>query len=59
MLLVGVALATIVGYPPIADTLPTVLRWLVAIVRFVILGGLLVIGLAVLYRYATSRSGPG
>ena len=58
MLLVGVALATIVGYPPIADTLPTVLRWLVAIVRFVILGGLLVVALAVLYRYAPDRDQP-
>jgi membrane protein len=53
-----VALATIVGYPPIADTLPTALRWLVAIVRFVILGGLLVVGLAVLYRYAPDRDQP-
>jgi membrane protein len=58
MVLVGVALATIVGYPPIADNLPTVLRWLVAIVRFVILGGLLVVGLAVLYRYAPDRDQP-
>ena len=58
MVLVGVALATIVGYPPIADTLPTVLRWLVAIVRFVLLGGLLVVGLAVLYRYAPDRDQP-
>src|SRR5829696_1701899 len=58
MVLVGVALATIVGYPPIADTLPTVLRWLVAILRFVILGGLLVVGLAVLYRYAPDRDKP-
>ena len=58
MLLVGVALVTIVGYPPIADTLPTALRWLVAIVRFVILGGLLVVGLAVLYRYAPDRDQP-
>ena len=58
MVLVGVALATIVGYPPIADTLPTALRWLVAIVRFVILGGLLVVGLAVLYRYAPDRDQP-
>jgi membrane protein len=58
MLLVGVALATIIGYPPIADTLPTALRWLVAIVRFVILGGLLVVGLAVLYRYAPDRDQP-
>jgi len=58
MVLVGIALATIVGYPPIADTLPTVLRWLVAILRFVILGGLLVVGLAVLYRYAPDRDQP-
>ncbi|HEX3202177.1 MAG TPA: YihY/virulence factor BrkB family protein, partial [Actinomycetes bacterium] len=58
MVLVGVALAAIVGYPPIADTLPTVLRWLVAILRFVILGGLLVVGLAVLYRYAPDRDQP-
>jgi membrane protein len=58
MVLMGVALATIIGYPPIADTLPTVLRWLVAIVRFVILGGLLVVALAVLYRYAPDRDQP-
>jgi membrane protein len=58
MVLMGIALATIVGYPPIADTLPTVLRWLVAIVRFVVLGGLLVVGLAVLYRYAPDRDQP-
>jgi membrane protein len=58
MVLVGVALATIVGYPPIADTLPTVLRWVLAIVRFAILGGLLVVGLAVLYRYAPDRDQP-
>jgi membrane protein len=58
MLLMGIALATIIGYPPIADTLPTALRWLVAIVRFVILGGLLVVGLAVLYRYAPDRDQP-
>jgi membrane protein len=58
MLLMGVALATIIGYPPIADTLPTVLRWLVAIVRFVILGGLLIVGLAVLYRLAPDRDQP-
>src|SRR5215218_7575217 len=58
MLLMGVALATIIGYPPIADNLPTVLRWLLAIVRFLILGGLLVVGLAVLYRYAPNRDEP-
>jgi membrane protein len=58
MVLLGIALATIVGYPPVADTLPTVLRWVVAIVRFVVLAGLLVVGLAVLYRYAPDRDQP-
>ncbi|HEV2929993.1 MAG TPA: YihY/virulence factor BrkB family protein, partial [Propionibacteriaceae bacterium] len=58
MVLMGLALATIVGYPPIAENLPTVLRWVLAIVRFVILGGLLVFALAVLYRYAPDRDEP-
>jgi membrane protein len=58
MALVGVALATIVGYPPIADNLPTVVRWLVAIIRFLILGGLLVVALALVYRYAPDRDQP-
>ena len=58
MVLMGVALATIIGYPPIADNLPTVLRWLVAIIRFAILGGLLVVALAVVYRFAPDRDQP-
>jgi membrane protein len=58
MVLMGVALATVVGYPPIADNLPTVLRWLVATIRFLILGGLLVVALAVLYRHAPDRDEP-
>ena len=58
MVLMGVALATVVGYPPIADDLPTVLRWLVATIRFLILGGLLVVALAVVYRYAPDRDEP-
>jgi len=58
MVLMGIALATIVGYPPIADDLPTVLRWLVAIIRFLILGGLLVVALAVVYRFAPDRDQP-
>jgi membrane protein len=58
MVLMGVALATIVGYPPIADNLPTVLRWLVAIIRFLVLGGLLVVALALVYRYAPDRDQP-
>jgi membrane protein len=58
MVLLVVAGATIVGYPPIADTLPTVLRWVVGILRFAVLGGLLIVGLAVLYRYAPDRDQP-
>jgi membrane protein len=58
MVVMALALASIVGYPPIADNLPTVLRWVLAIVRFVLLGGLLVVALAVLYRYAPDRDEP-
>jgi membrane protein len=58
MVLLAVALATIVGYPPIADTLPLALRWLVAILRFVVLAALLIVGLAVLYRHAPDRDEP-
>jgi membrane protein len=58
LVLLAVALATIVGYPPVADTLPLVLRWLVAVLRFVILAALLIVGLAVLYRYAADRDEP-
>jgi membrane protein len=58
MLLVGVALVTIVGYPPIADNLPVVLQWVLAVLRFVVLAALLIFGLAVLYRYAPDRDQP-
>jgi membrane protein len=58
MVLMGVALAAVVGYPPIADNLPTALRWLVAIIRFLIVGGLLVVALAVVYRFAPDRDEP-
>jgi membrane protein len=58
MVLLAVAGATIVGYPPIADDLPTVLRWVVGIVRFAVLGGLLIVGLAMLYRFAPDRDQP-
>ena len=58
MVLLAVAGGTIAGFPPIADNLPTVLRWLVAIIRFLILGGLLVVALAVLYRFAPNRDQP-
>jgi membrane protein len=58
MVLLAVAGATIVGFPPIADNLPTVLQWVLSILRFVVLGALLVGGLAVLYRYAPDRDEP-
>jgi membrane protein len=58
MVLLAVAGATIVGFPPIADSLPTVLQWVLSILRFVVLGALLVGGLAVLYRYAPDRDEP-
>jgi membrane protein len=58
MALLAVAGATIVGFPPIADNLPTALQWVLSILRFVVLGALLVGGLAVLYRYAPDRDEP-
>ncbi len=58
MVLLAVAGATIVGFPPIADSLPTVLQWVLSILRFVVLAALLVAGLAVLYRYAPDRDEP-
>jgi membrane protein len=58
MLLLTVAGATIAGFPPIADNLPVVLQWVVSILRFVVLAALLVVGLAVLYRYAPDRDEP-
>jgi membrane protein len=58
MVLLAVAGATIAGFPPIADNLPTVVQWVVSILRFVVLAALLVGGLAVLYRYAPDRDEP-
>jgi membrane protein len=58
MVLLAVAGATIAGFPPIADNLPVVLQWVVSILRFVVLGALLIAGLAVLYRYAPDRDEP-
>jgi membrane protein len=58
MVLLGVALALIVGFPAVPDTWPVVLRGLVAVLRFVVLAVLLVVGLAVLYRYAPDRDEP-
>jgi membrane protein len=58
MVLLGVALALIVGFPAVPDTWPTALHWVVAVLRFVLLAALLVVGLAVLYRYAPDRDQP-
>jgi membrane protein len=58
MALLTVAGATIAGFPPIADNLPVALQWVVSILRFVLLAALLVLGLAVLYRYAPNRDEP-
>jgi membrane protein len=58
MMLLGVALALIVGFPAVPDSWPTVLQWTAAIVRFVLLAVLLMAGLAALYRYAPDRDKP-
>jgi membrane protein len=58
MVLLTVAGATIVGFPPIADNLPVVLQWVLGILRFVVLGALLIAGLAAIYRYAPDRDEP-
>jgi membrane protein len=58
MVLLAVAGATIVGFPPIADDLPTAVQWVVSILRFVVLAVLLILGLAALYRYAPDRDEP-
>jgi membrane protein len=58
MVLMGVALALIVGFPAVADSWPTALRWTASILRWVLLAALLVAALAVLYRYAPDRDEP-
>jgi membrane protein len=58
MVLIGVALALIVGFPALADSWPVVLRWTAGILRWVLLAALLIGGLAVLYRYAPDRDEP-
>jgi membrane protein len=58
MVLMGVALALIVGFPALADSWPTALRWTVGGLRWVLLAALLIAALAVLYRYAPDRDEP-
>jgi membrane protein len=58
MVLLVFALSLITGFPPIADSWPPVLQWVFAVVRWLVLAGLLIAGLAVLYRYAPDRDEP-
>jgi membrane protein len=58
MVLLAVALALIVGFPAVPDTWPAALQWVAAVLRFVLLAVLLVVGLAALYRYAPDRDQP-
>jgi membrane protein len=58
MVLMGVALALIVGFPALADSWPTALRWTAGGLRWVLLAALLIGALAVLYRYAPDRDEP-
>jgi membrane protein len=58
MVLLGIALALIVGFPAVANDWPTPLAWTAGVLRWVLLAGLLVAGLAVLYRYAPDRDEP-
>ena len=58
MVLMAVALTLIVAFPALADSWPTVLRWTVGVLRWVLLAVLVLLGLAVLYRYAPDRDQP-
>src|SRR5215211_6243900 len=58
MVLLGVALALIVGFPAVPDSWPMVLQRTAAVLRFVLLAVLLMAGLAALYRYAPDRDKP-
>ncbi len=55
MVLMGIALALIVAFPALTNDWPTALRWTASILRWLLLAALLVVGLAVLYRYAPDR----
>jgi membrane protein len=58
MLLMGVALTLIVGFPAVADSWPVALRWTAGILRWVLLAALVIAALAVLYRFAPDRDDP-
>jgi membrane protein len=58
MLLLGIALVLIVAFPAVTNDWPTALRWTASILRWLLLAALLVVGLAVLYRFAPDRDNP-
>jgi|Tabmets5t2r1_1033131.scaffolds.fasta_scaffold01808_3 membrane protein len=58
MVLMGVALVLIVAFPALTSDWPTALRWTASILRWLLLAALLIVGLAVLYRYAPDRDEP-
>jgi membrane protein len=58
MLLMGAALLLIVAFPAIANDWPTSVRVTASILRWLVLAVLLIVGLAVLYRYAPDRDNP-
>jgi membrane protein len=58
MVLMGIALALIVAFPAVTGDWPTALRWTASVLRWLLLAALLVVGLAVLYRYAPDRDEP-
>ena len=58
MVLLGVALFLIVGFPALTNSWPTPLAWTAGILRWVLLAVLVVAALAVLYRFAPNRDEP-
>jgi membrane protein len=58
MVLLGVALFLIVGFPALTKSWPTPLAWTAGVLRWVLLAVLVVAALAVLYRFAPNRDEP-
>jgi membrane protein len=58
IVLMGIALLLIVAFPPLTNDWPTALRWTASVLRWLLLAALLIVGLAVLYRYAPDRGEP-
>jgi membrane protein len=58
MVLMAVALALIVAFPAVAGDWPDALRLTASVLRWVLLAVLLIVALAVLYRYAPDRDNP-